>query len=82
MYQIVLGKKAEKDLNGIDERYKPRIVAALFELRNNPQKGKSLKGKLKGLYSFKVYPYRIIYKIYKKRLLIFVIQIGHRQGMY
>ncbi|MBU4299512.1 type II toxin-antitoxin system RelE/ParE family toxin [Patescibacteria group bacterium] len=35
-----------------------------------------------GAYSYRVWPYRIIYRIYKNLLLIIVIRIGHRQGVY
>jgi addiction module RelE/StbE family toxin len=76
MRQVVLVRKAEKDLNKIEQKHKPRIIAALFELRNPSFKGKPLKGKLKDCYSLRVWPYRIIYKIYHKRVVI--IRIGHR----
>ncbi|MBW2990897.1 type II toxin-antitoxin system RelE/ParE family toxin [Candidatus Woesearchaeota archaeon] len=82
MYQIVLGKKAEKDLNKITRKHKPQIIAALFDLRENAYLGKSLKGKFSGYYSLRVWPYRIIYKVNRKKLIIFIIRIGHRQGIY
>ncbi len=82
MYEVVLRKKAEKDLRSIAKKHELRIVAALLGLRKEPKEGKALKGKLEGLYSFKVYPYRIIYKIDKKRRIVFIIRIGHRQGAY
>ncbi len=80
MHQLVLRKKAEKELKRIEERSKPRIIAALFELRKNPKEGKPLKGDFEGFYSLKVYPYRIIYRICKRK--VFVVKIGHRQGAY
>ncbi len=82
MYQIVFPKRAEKDINKIDKKYKPRIIAALFDLKEDPFLGKLLKGKLKGLYFLRIYPYRIIYKVYRKKLLIIVIRIAHRQKAY
>jgi len=82
MYQIILLRKAEKDLNRIARNYKVQIIAALFDLRNDPYAGKPLKGKFSGYYSLRVWPYRIIYSINKKELRIFVIRIGHRQGAY
>ena len=82
MYQIVLSRSAEKDLNKIDKKFKPHIFAALFDLRKNPYLGKRLKGRFQNYYSLRVGIYRIIYKIYKRELNILVIRIGHRQGVY
>lgn len=82
MYQIIFARLAKKDLNKIARSYKPQILAALFDLKENPHLGKPLKGKFKGFYSLRVWPYRIIYKIEKKRLVILIVRIGHRQGIY
>jgi mRNA interferase RelE/StbE len=82
MYQIVLSRSAEKDLDRIDKKSKPYIFTALFDLRKNPYLGKKLKGKLQEYYSLRVGMYRIIYRIYKKELNILIIRIGHRQGIY
>jgi len=82
MYQVVLTRRAEKDLSRVDEKYKSQITAALFDLKETPYLGKSLKGRFFGCYSLRVWPYRIIYKVHKKQLVVFVIRIGHRQGIY
>jgi len=82
MYQIVLSRTAEKDLDKIDMKYKPHIFAAFFDLRKDPFLGKKLKGKFQDCYSLRVGSYRIIYKIYKRELNILVIRIGQRQEVY
>ena len=82
MYRVVLSRIAEKDLQKVDKENKPRIFAALFDLRKDPYSGKKLEGKLSECYSLRVGEYRIIYKIYKTRLTILVIRIGSRQGIY
>ncbi len=82
MYQIFLSRNAEKDLDKIDQKNKPHIFAALFDLRKNPYLGKKLKGEFKDYYSLRISAYRIIYRIYKNRLHILVVRIGHRQGIY
>jgi len=82
MYQIILSRKAEEDLGKINKKYKPHIFAALFDLRKNPYSGKRLKGKFQDYYSLRVGPYRIIYKIYKRKINILIIRIGQRQGVY
>ena len=82
MYQIILSRNAEEDLDKINKKYKPHIFAALFDLRKNPYSGKRLKGKFQDCYSLRVGPYRIIYKIYKRKLNILIIRIGQRQRVY
>lgn len=59
-----------------------RIFHALDYLEKNPHLGKALKGELKGLYSYRVGSYRVIYRIYREKLLIIVIDIGHRREIY
>lgn len=81
-WKIQFKKEAEKDLDKIPQDSKNKILTALAVLSREPFSGKKLGGKLSGLYSYKVWPYRIIYKIYKNRLLIIIIRIGHRQGVY
>lgn len=81
-YKVVIPKKAQKNLDKIDSRYKPRILIALTALAKDPYLGKRLKGERKGEWSFEVWPYRIVYKIKRKQLVVLVIRVGHRQGVY
>ncbi|MEX1112424.1 MAG: type II toxin-antitoxin system RelE/ParE family toxin [Candidatus Andersenbacteria bacterium] len=57
-----------------------RLQAALESLQQDPQRGKHLGGRLKQHRSIRVWPYRILYKLEKKRLIVYVIRISHRQG--
>ena len=82
MYQVVLKKAAQKSFNKIDKRYKKRITQTIFALAENPYLGKQLEGSLQGFYSTRVWPYRIVYKIYQQDLVILVVEIAHRQGVY
>jgi addiction module RelE/StbE family toxin len=59
---------------------KKKINKALAQLKIDPQAGKKLKGEFSGLWSHRVYPYRIIYRIEKNTVQI--VTIGHRQGVY
>ena len=81
-YQVVLQKKAQKELDSIDQRYRTRIIIALSDLKINPYAGKKLSGELTGLWSLRIWPYRIIYTVKKHDLIVLVIKIGHRQGVY
>lgn len=81
-YQVVVSKKAQKDLNKISDRYHSRVLIALSVLADDPFTGKKLKGERDGEWSHRVWPYRIIYQIKNKELIVLIIRIGHRQGVY
>jgi mRNA interferase RelE/StbE len=81
-YKLVIPKKVQKDLSKIDSRYQLRIKAALVALASNPYLGKKLGGEYKAQRSCEVRPYRIIYEIKKYELIVLIIRIGHRQGVY
>ncbi len=81
-YKLLITKKAEKNLDKLPENYRLRIRETLRDIVYDPFSGKKLSGKKKGQYSVRVWPYRIIYTIEKRELIIIVIDIDHRQGVY
>ncbi|MBU4348154.1 type II toxin-antitoxin system RelE/ParE family toxin [Patescibacteria group bacterium] len=81
-FQVKIDRQATKDLEKIPKSYQEKILAVLPSLAENPYIGKKLEGKLKNAYSYRIGLYRIIYKVYKDYLLVIVIRIGHRQGVY
>jgi len=81
-YQLRLKPSAKKELEKIPKKDKERIYILLLNLSKNPYLGKKLEGKLFSYYSVRLWPYRIIYKIFKKELLVIVIKIGHRKKIY
>lgn len=81
-YRVVIPRKVQKDFNKVEKRFRARMLAALAALSSNPYLGKKLEGEHKGEWSCRVWPYRIIYQIKKKELIILVIRIGHRREAY
>ncbi|MEK7061086.1 MAG: type II toxin-antitoxin system RelE/ParE family toxin [Patescibacteria group bacterium] len=69
-----------KQLKKIPKVELKKIFRKLELLKNDPYAGKPLKGELKNLYSIKPWPYRIIYEMDSKRIVIY--SIAHRQGSY
>ena len=82
VYQIQVQRSARKQLDKIPIIYRAKLEKAIDALALDPLQGKKLEGELKGQYSIRVWPYRIIYQIYKKELIIVIIEVGHRQGVY
>lgn len=82
MYIVEFTKTARKHLLKLPKEYQTRIRNRIDILLENPLSGKPLEGEYKGLFSLRVWPYRIIYKILKQKLIIEVIEIKHRQSAY
>ncbi len=81
-YKVVVPKRVQKEITKIDNRYRPRILSALISLRNDPYLGKKLEGKYKNERSYQVWSYRIIYRIKNNELVVLIVRVGHRQGVY
>lgn len=82
MFRLILPKKVQKEIEQIDQKMHLRIFAALAAIAADPYAGKKLLGKYQDLRSYRVWPYRIIYTIKKRELLVLVIKVGHRQEVY
>ncbi|MCC6323508.1 type II toxin-antitoxin system RelE/ParE family toxin [Candidatus Nomurabacteria bacterium] len=81
-YKTRIEKRARKQILKLPRNYQIKVYNTIVDLGGNPFQGKKLEGELKGQYSIRVWPYRIIYQIYKKELIISIIDVGHRQGVY
>ena len=81
-YLVAIPKRVKKQLKRIDNEYRLKISVALMDLAFNPFLGKKLEGKYKNKWSLRVWPYRIIYKIEKRKLIILILEIAHRQRAY
>ncbi|MFQ6049776.1 MAG: type II toxin-antitoxin system RelE/ParE family toxin [Candidatus Paceibacterales bacterium] len=82
IYRVRVRNKARKSLRRIPKHFRDRILAALVRLRNDPYLGEPLLGEYKGKYSLHIHPYRVIYQIDKKKLIIRVLRIDHRGAAY
>ncbi len=81
-YDIIIAPRAKKEIDSLEANIKLRIGNALMLLAEDPFVGKSLKADLKGLYSYRVGDYRIIYSIVRHVLLIQVLKVMHRRESY
>jgi mRNA interferase RelE/StbE len=81
-YQVIVPKRIKKEIYRIPLIYRQKIFASLSVLANNPHKGKKLGGKHKNHWSLRAWPYRIIYEIKEQVLIVLIVNIGHRQGVY
>jgi len=84
MYKVEWTKLAQKSLKSLDIIIARKIkIKVNFELARDPyQEGEPLKGNLKGKWSFHYASYRIIYEIQKSKLLVLIVEVGHRKSIY
>lgn len=83
--KIVYTEKVLKQLKKLDKSISSRIVDYMDEvakLEAPRSRGKSLVGNLIGLWRYRVGDYRILCRIIDDELLIMVVEIGHRKGVY
>lgn len=82
MITLIIHRTARKSLSRLPKKHQQNILEAIILLRTNPYLGKKLEGDYEGKYTLRVWPYRIIYKFEKQQLTVYVLEIGHRQGVY
>ncbi|MFT5208251.1 MAG: mRNA interferase RelE/StbE [Candidatus Omnitrophota bacterium] len=81
-YTVIIPPDVFKVIQVLSPTLKKQIRAALDSIEEDPYQGKALKDKLKGLFSFRVSRYRIIYKVIRNKVQIQIIDIGHRANIY
>lgn len=82
MYELIYSPAALKELEKLEHNIRERILITLERLRIRPESCdiKKLVG-MQG-YKFRVSDYIIIFDIENEKLLILVLQIGHRKNVY
>lgn len=60
----------------------PRILKAFDAIAHDPDCGKPLQGPFRGLRSYRVGDYRIVYKFEPRSPCVLICRIGHRRDIY
>lgn len=80
-YEIIFTDTSLKQFKKLEKNVQERIIKALERIRIRPEAHvKKLVGDLG--YRLRVGEYRVIIDIYKDKLVILVIKIGHRKNIY
>lgn len=81
MYRVEFSKIAEKQFYKLDKNVQIRITSALERCRVRPHA--HVKKLVNNPYfSLRVGDYRVILDIREDKLVIFVIEVGHRRNIY
>jgi mRNA interferase RelE/StbE len=81
-YSIRIRHSAAKDLRRLPPDTRPRLVAAIDRLADEPLAGSALKGEFSGLRRLRVGEYRLTYEAIHGELTVLVVRLGHRQSAY
>lgn len=86
IYKVEFTKKAKKDIDKLDSYTRTIILKwikkHLFNVENPRFDGKALKGDKADYWRYRVGDYRIIAEIHDDKLIILLIEIGHRKEIY
>ena len=82
MFELLYTKEAKDNIDKLPLKKKRQIKDALERVAVDPEAGKHLTGDLKGLYSYRSGDFRIIYKVFREKVTILVITVGHRKDVY
>ncbi len=79
---VVLSKDSQKQYERLSKTEQVKLRKKLHALEQNPYSGKKLTGELKGIYSLRAWPYRILYEVSETEKRVEIHKIAHRQGAY
>lgn len=82
-YQIRVTNAARKSLESLPENALPRIEVAIDNLAETPSPSgvKKLSG-VKNRYRVRVGDYRIVYSVFDEILVVEIVAVGQRGGIY
>ena len=81
-YSVRIKRTAAKELAGIPQPARTRVVHAIDSLLEQPLAGSLLKGGLRGLRRLRVGDYRIVYELLDDELIVLVVRVAHRRDAY
>lgn len=82
MYELQYKKKAIKALAKINNPYYTAIIEAIDALAETPRPHGSIKLTGRNGYRIRVGTYRILYDIFDNMLIVEIVNLGSRGGIY
>lgn len=83
-YRIEYSQSAAKSINKFPKNIQERIIRAIEErlCTASEKVGKPLVKQWINHRRLRVGDYRVIYKIYEERIVVFIVEIDHRKEVY
>lgn len=86
MWTVEFDERARKELRKLDPATQDRILKWLrHRIADQPDPrrfGKALKGRMRGLWRYRVGSWRIVCQLQDDRQVVLIVRIGHRRTVY
>lgn len=82
MARVVFSREARSHVEGLDARLAEAVLDAITGLEGDPEAGKRLRGRLKGLWSLRIGSYRVIYQVRDRGKTVRIVAVLHRRLAY
>jgi mRNA interferase RelE/StbE len=82
-YSVVFARSARKELEGLPETIRRRVVSQIEQLASEPRPagGRKLVGS-EDLWRLRIGDYRVIYAVHDERKLVDIVCVRHRKDAY
>jgi len=81
-YKSIFTRSFTKEFDKLSMDVKERIIEALEKVAEAPYVGTKLRGKLEGLWRWRIGKYRIIYLIDDREKVVVFLDVGLRKAIY
>ena len=81
-YKSIFTRSFTKEFDKLPKSVKEKILEALEKAVENPYAGTKLRGKLEGLWRWRVGKYSVIYLIDEKEKAVVFLDVGLRRSIY
>jgi mRNA interferase RelE/StbE len=81
-YKSIFTRSFRREFNRLPRNAKERILEALKKATETPYVGTKLRGKLEGLWRWRIGKYRVIYSINEKEKTVVFLDVGLRKTIY
>lgn len=81
-YRIEYTAAAARILRSLDRALQRRVLSKIETLQENPRPSAAVKLTGHDAYRIRIGDYRVIYAIADERLVVLVVEIGHRREVY
>jgi len=81
-YKSIFTRSFSREFNRLPRNAKERVLEALEKAAETPYAGTKLRGKLEGLWRWRIGKYRVIYSINEKGKAVVFLDVGLRKTIY
>jgi mRNA interferase RelE/StbE len=81
-YNVDILRSAQKRLDKVDDPIRRRIIDRIRALADDPRPAGCKKLSGRPAWRLRIGTYRVIYEVHDQKLLVLVVDVGHRREIY